>query len=495
MCLRQSGTPLTGYRFLLQRREQLLRTLLGSGQVRLTFLVKQIRTDYPLSVSKVEKVYSAIMHRNPQAQAEMPPEARKHVPANGLRIVSANALQSSGDQMVNSATVLPWLFATLGVPPALTGLLVPIRESGSMLPQVFLTPWVLRVKYRKWVFVTGALIQSAAVGAMALTAALAEGLTAGISILVALAIFSLGRCFSSISSKDVQGRTVPKGERGQINGLATTAAGIVAITLGLAIRFFGGADLSSVQLAWLLAAGAAMWVGVAIVYSGIREPAPEDEPAGEDADEPDEDNTIAGMFRVLRDDKPFRHFVIVRSLLLVSSLSPPFIVTLSIDFGTDSLAGLGGFIIASGIASLIGGRIFGRLADKSSRNLMAVGAGVASAIVITTVVLAAIPDLLGEGLATNIVFIAVYLALTLMHTGVRVGRKTYLVDMAEGDQRTTYTAVSNTTLGVVLLIVGGISSLLATWHIFAALLFLAAIGLAGVFFGSKLPEVSAGANY
>src|SRR5690625_4248018 len=187
----------------------------------------------------------------------MPAATRRHVPANGLRIVSANALQSSGDQMVNASTVLPWLFAALGVPPALTGLLVPIREAGSMLPQAFLTPLILRVRYRKWVFVAGAFIQAIAVAAMVSTAALAEGLTAGVLIVAALAVFALGRCLCSISSKDVQGRTVPKGQRGQINGLATAASGLVAITLRLGIRVLGGEKLQAGQLAWLLAAGAA----------------------------------------------------------------------------------------------------------------------------------------------------------------------------------------------------------------------------------------------
>lgn len=431
------------------------------------------------------------MKRNPEREAAMPAEARKHLPANGLRIISANALQSSGDQMVNAATVLPWLFATLGVPAALTGLLVPIRESGSMLPQAFFTPLVLRARYRKWVFIAGAVIQAVSVGAMALIAALVEGLSAGVGILIALTIFSLGRCLTSIASKDVQGRTVPKGERGQINGLATTAAGIVAITLGLGIRFFGGADLSSVQLAWLLAAGSALWVGVALVYTSIREPLPERPASSSERQDQDRSETSSSMFRLLREDKPFRHFVIARSLLLVSSLSPPFVVTMSIQYGADSLAGLGGFIIASGLASLIGGRLFGPMADRSSKRLMSLGAGIASSVVILIVVLAAVPDFLQEGLVANLVFIVVYLALTLMHTGVRVGRKTYLVDMAEGDQRTTYVAVSNTVLGIVLLIVGGISSLLATLHIFAALLFLAATGLVGVIVSNRLPEVSA----
>src|SRR5690625_6267875 len=96
---------------------------------------------------------------------------------------------------------------------------------------------------------------------MALIAARAEGLLAGVSILVALAIFSLGRCLTSISSKDVQGRTVPKGERGQINGLATTASGLVAITVGVGVRLLGGGELSAGELAWLLAGGAALWLG------------------------------------------------------------------------------------------------------------------------------------------------------------------------------------------------------------------------------------------
>lgn len=429
------------------------------------------------------------MKRNHEGEAQLPPEAHPHVASNGMRIVSANALQSSGDQMVNASTVLPWLFATLGVPAALTGLLVPIREAGSMLPQAFITPLVLRVRYRKWVFISGAMIQALSVGTMALLAALAEGLTAGISILSALIVFSLGRCLSSISSKDVQGRTVPKGERGQINGLATTAAGLVAITLGLGVRIFGGQDLSNVQLAWFLAIGAALWVGVTLVYSGIREP---QHLAQLDVSYNDAEttNTFVQMYRLLRDDKPFRHFVSVRSLLLVSSLSPPFMVTLSIQYGAESLAGLGGFIIASGIAALIGGRIFGRMADRSSKRLMSIGAGVASTILLLVVIAAVVPEVLGDNWYTNLMFIAAYFALTLMHTGVRVGRKTYVVDMAEGDQRTTYVAVSNTALGIVLLVIGAVSSLLAMFHVLLTLLFLALFGFIGVFAGVCLPEVS-----
>lgn len=443
--------------------------------------------------------YSKLIRRSRDAELRMPKGLRDKVASNGLRQITAGALQSSGDQAVNASTVLPWVLASLGAPAALTGLLVPIRESLSMLPQALLTPLVVRVKHRKWIFVVGALVQAGAVAVMAFIAALGSGLAAGVGILVALAIFALGRCLCSIASKDVQGRTIPKGERGQLNGISTTVAGIVAITLGLAIRAFVGAELAAAHLAWLLAAGAALWVGVAVIYAGVREPASEEAPEAQSTEVAPAKpfHGLSQAVQLLREDARFRQFVGVRGLLLVSSLSPPFIVTLSIQSGASSLAGLGGFIIASGLAALIGGRLFGRLADRSSRKVMSIGAGVASAIILSAVIVATLAEA-GSASAfqsdaswwVNLFYITVYFALTLMHTGVRIGRKTYVVDMAEGDTRTTYVAVSNTAMGIILLVVGGVSALLATVHVSWALLLLAAMGLVGVFAGAKLPDVS-----
>ncbi len=66
--------------------------------------------------------------------------------------------------------------------------------------------------------------------------------------------------------------------------------------------------------------------------------------------------------------------------------------------------------------------------------------------------------------------------------------------MAEGDQRTTYVAVSNSAMGIILLVVGGVSSLLAVAAVERALLFLAGMGIVGVFAARRLPDVSHGAG-
>ena len=93
--------------------------------------------------------------------------------------------------------------------------------------------------------------------------------------------------------------------------------------------------------------------------------------------------------------------------------------------------------------------------------------------------------------ATGLLYPAVYLLLALTHTGVRVARKTYVVDMAGGDRRTEYVAVANTAMGALLLGAGAVSSALALLGAEAALVFLALLGVAGVVTARTVPEVSA----
>jgi multisubunit Na+/H+ antiporter MnhF subunit len=72
---------------------------------------------------------------------------------------------------------------------------------------------------------------------------------------------------------------------------------------------------------------------------------------------------------------------------------------------------------------------------------------------------------------------------------VRLGRKTYIVDMAAGNKRTDYVAVSNTIIGIILLITGGISALVSLISVEGIILVLSLIGIVGAFMSSKLPSV------
>ena len=399
---------------------------------------------------------------------------------NARRFVWSNGLQNIGDQLVAPKTVLPWLFGAAGVPAVMTSFLVPIRESGSMLPQAFLSPWVTSKRSRKRVWLIGSWGQAIAAGLIALSALLLDGTPLGAVILILLAAHALFRSLCSLAGKDVQGRTISKGRRGSITGRATALAGAFTLAIGLLLTFLPN-NLPQWTIAALLAVGALTWALASLVFSGIDEP--EAEPESNDG------QSMKEMWALVKGDRDLQKFLVVRSLMLVTALSTPFIVVMAGDEGAD-LTGLGAFIIASGGASLLGGRVSGRLSDRSSKSTMAWAAGVASTVIVALVASARLAPSAVNAWVMPLGFFLVNLA----HTAVRVSRKTYLVDMADGDKRTMITGASNTVMGVVLLVVGAVSSAIAVLGPQAALIFLAVVGYAGVVGARNLKEVSAAAS-
>ena len=399
---------------------------------------------------------------------------------NARRFVWSNGLQNIGDQLVAPKTVLPWLFGAAGVPAVMTSFLVPIRESGSMLPQAFLSPWVTSKRSRKRVWLIGSWGQAIAAGLIALSALLLDGTPLGAVILILLAAHALFRSLCSLAGKDVQGRTISKGRRGSITGRATALAGAFTLAIGLVLTFLPN-DLPQWAIAALLAVGALTWALASLVFTGIDEP--EAEPESKDG------QSMKEMWALVKSDRDLQKFLVVRSLMLVTALSTPFIVVMAGDEGAD-LTGLGAFIIASGGASLLGGRVSGKFSDRSSKSTMAWAAGVASTVIVALVASARLAPSAVNAWVMPLGFFLVNLA----HTAVRVSRKTYLVDMADGDKRTMITGASNTVMGVVLLVVGAVSSAIAVLGPQAALIFLAVVGYAGVVGARNLKEVSAAAS-
>lgn len=126
------------------------------------------------------------------------------------------------------------------------------------------------------------------------------------------------------------------------------------------------------------------------------------------------------------------------------------------------------------------------MADVTS-NLVMVRAALLTAIigVVMFVILIGFPNL-----RTQIwVYPVAFFLLGIAHSGVRLGRKTYIVDMAKGNQRTDYVSVSNTFIGFILLITGGISALASLISTEGIILILSLFGFAGAYTSYKLPDV------
>jgi hypothetical protein len=84
----------------------------------------------------------------------------------------------------------------------------------------------------------------------------------------------------------------------------------------------------------------------------------------------------------------------------------------------------------------------------------------------------------------------IIILLTVLHSGIRLGRKVYLVDMASSENRSTYVAVSNTVIGIAMLAAGLVGILGDLFGTVAVLLVLGLLSFVAALRAKTLPEVS-----
>ena len=305
-----------------------------------------------------------------------------------------------------------------------------------------------------------------------------DGVQAGITIVLLLALFSLARGLCSVASKDVLGKTIPRSRRGLISGYCASAAGVVTLAAGGMLMLISRPDTD--VYAMLLLAAAACWLVAAFVYALIREYPGATDGGG---------NALAKAFEslsLLKTDLPFRNFVLVRCLMMSSGLAAPYFIILARSASDDrSLLNLGIFVLAGGVADLASGVLWGRFADRDSRQVLLLTAA-ATAVICMSAALLAFVDVV-DGIWP---ILLLFLLLSVTHQGVRLGRKTYVVDLASGNRRTDYVAVSNSVIGLMLLLVGLAGALLAQLSLVMVLALFAGTSAAAVILGRQLPRVS-----
>ena len=303
-----------------------------------------------------------------------------------------------------------------------------------------------------------------------------KGTAAGVVIIGLTILFSLARALSSIANKDVTGKTIPKKQRGRLSGTAASIAGFFSIGFGV-LLLQGLLDTSGAS--YLLAFSALCFGLSAISYGVIKEFAGASEGAV---------NAIQMAIKnlsLLHKDIDFACFVLVRVFKVSSGLAAPYFVIMMMgDPQEAGLQNLGLLIIVSGVASFISGGIWGRLADRNSKALMTTTSVITAAICLSGALVSSLVSV------SSYVCLGLFFMLSVVHEGVRQGRKTYLVDMAKGNQRTDYVSVSNTVVGLLLLILGIISGVIAQYSITAVLLFYAVSSMFAMLLSFRLKNVS-----
>lgn len=426
--------------------------------------------------NRIESLYDLISgDEDARVCKDIPEQACNDQPRNFFAYLGANLLGKVADEIASAKLILPWLLGLLGAPAALVGFLVPIREAGVLLPQLVVAAYIRRLAIRKWVWVLGAAMSAVALLAMGTTAMTLTGAAAGSALLVALVVFSLARGLCSVSAKDVLGKTVSKSRRGRLMGLSSGTAGVLTLAIGLYIEYFGQ-NAGPVLLGALLMLGAAIWVPAIIAFASLKEQPGATEGGGNALD------AALQNLALIKNNAAFRHFLITRMLLLGIALAPPFYVLL-IQQTTQGLSGLGLLIIAAGLADSLSAPIWGRMADDSARRVIVIAASIAGLLGIWVW---ASHTLNLRWLENPLLVSLAYLTLIVAHSGARLGRKVYLVDMAGPTDRAAMVAVSNTLIGIMMLLAGAVG-VLAIWLGSAGvILVLAIVSLIAAFYARGL---------
>ena len=392
-------------------------------------------------------------------------------PANFFRHVGALTASKIADGLVDPKLVLSWLLTHLGAGAGVTGMLVPIRESGALLPQLFTAGYVSQMRHRKWAWVAGAAGQAIAAAGMVLAALTLSGAAAGWTILMLLALLAVSRSVCSVSFKDILGKTIGSSRRGTVAGAAATVASSVVIIFALLLIWDGFDRFILVVSA--LGIAVIGWIVAAVSMASLNEM---DSNIG---DRP----AIPYPWTVLKNNPQLAWFVTARSLMVGTALAPPYLVLLSAN-GTQEVAEIGGLVLASAVASFLSSYVWGRFSDRSSRQVLIV-AGIAAVIALGLAL-----GLEWLGIADTVWAMPVVLfGLMIAYHGVRQGRSTHLVDMAGEKDRADFTAVSNTVVGLFLLGAGAVCSAIATVSVPLVIWVFIVMSIAGSIAAYRLNEV------
>lgn len=405
-------------------------------------------------------------------------DAYRETPRNFVLNLLNGTSTKLAEQLASPDLVLVWLLSTLGAPVFFSGMLEPIRRGAASFPQLVVSGRMRGYAKRKWFWVGAGIFQSIALLIMLVTALLLTGVWAGVVIVLALLGFSIASGVGSVAFKDVLGKTIPENKRGQLLGLRSATGGGLTIAAGLVLygEISGKSNIGLFVV--LLGIAAALWALAAVLFWLIDE-----QPRETEAEQDTLSEARSGL-KLLRQISGFKWFIASRGLLLAAELSVPYYALRAHQL-TSAGKGFGLFIVSLGVAALMGSPIWGRVSDRvSNRAVMALG-GVVGAV---AAALALSFGLLPASVTSPALFAVVFLVVGLARAGVRVGRKSYIVNAAPDDERPLYTAAANTIAGVLMFVFIGFGAFAQVVGIGATLTALLILCLLGSASAWRMPK-------
>jgi hypothetical protein len=394
----------------------------------------------------------------------IPDSACRQAPRNYMLNLANGAASKLAEQLAGPRLVLPWLLGAAGASTMAVSALMPIKQAAGLLPQLLVAGALRARPRRKGFWVAAGCLQALCLLLMVpAMLGLAPGPMA-LAVLGLLAVFSMASGVASVAFQDVLAKTIGKGVRGGLLANRAMVGGLLALGAGLGIELLSKGEAAELAVVGLLGGAALLWLLAALCFAFTVEAAGATEGGRNPMDE-----TRAGI-ALTRGEPLYRRYLGVRFLLLPVELAAPLFVLLA---QTDGGVGLLGLLVAAmALADVFSSRLWGGLADRHAGRVLALSGAVGAASAVLLLLMQLLPGLPTATLALPFVLLGV------AEAGVRLGRKTWLVDAAAASTRPTAVAFGNTATGVAALVFSGLGvfGLLGAAAPVAAVAALAAVG-------------------
>lgn len=377
------------------------------------------------------------------------------------------------ERLIDPPLVLTWFVSQLTSSNLLIGLVTPLGDAGWFLPQVFISPLVQRMERKMPSYTASAVARAASW--LLLAAAVWLVARPGLLLAAFFVLYSAARLAAGLAGLaffDVVAKTIPARRRGSFFAWRLLLGGLLGIVSGWIVSRLleapGFTFPRSYALLFLLYCAAA--VPAMAAFIAIREP------PGVTVHER---MTLGQQLRraggLLRRDPVFRRYMLTRLALALAGIAVPFYAVYAQQVLRAPEGMVGIYLMTRIGAQLLFNLPWGRLSDRHGNRLTmllsTLGSGLTPLIALALVAATALLRLEGNWLPY--LAIPVFLLDGAVRPSLVLVDSNFLLELAPEAERPLYLGLSNTLIGVAVLL-SGMGGLVVDLCGFAGLFLLAA---------------------
>ncbi len=385
--------------------------------------------------------------------------------------VANGALYQFGLAFFSPRVILPVYIATLagmagwsGAANSLAGLIAVIFQLGWFLPQLFVADMVQRRTYKLPIYKRAAVLRVLSAISLIITLALFKAKHPRMLIVVTILALGLYGVFGGISGSafmDIVGKTIPSNRRGRFFGMRMFLGSILALIAGQFVRFIQGQDLPFPEdYLVLFSVGTIVLSSGLICFSLVREP-----PGVRSESSGGIWRHLRRAPRILKSDRNYRRFMLVRLGNSVTGMSVPFFTLYAIKVLQAPPEMKGTFISILALSGIISNPIWSYVGDRFGRKpLLSFGVGILSmgpllAIIsrfippdLTWAPLSALKAITASDNPAHNFFCLPFILVGVGNMGYYIANLSYLLDISPEEERPTYVGLMNTATAPMMLI-------------------------------------------